>query len=176
MGGTITADKIKQLREMTSVGVIECKKALEEANGSLEKAVEILKKRGVAIAEKKASRTTAQGRIEAYIHMGGKIGVLVELNCETDFVANNEMFKKACKDIAMHIAAMDPKYLSEEDVPEDVLSEVEDKQAFMEENVLLSQPFIKDESKTIKDYITELISKTGENIVLKRFVRFEIGV
>ena len=171
----ITADKIKELRDKTSAGMIDCKKALQEAEGDINKAIEILKKRGVAIAEKKASRATGQGRIEAYIHMGGRIGVLVELDCETDFVANNDVFKQACKDIAMHVAAMAPQYLSEADVPEDVLSSVDDKDAFLKENVLLSQPFIKDESKTIKDYITEVVAKTGENVVLKRFVRFEVG-
>ncbi len=172
----VTSDKIKELRELTSAGVIECKKALEEAEGDIKKAIEVLKKRGVAIAEKKASRATGQGRIEAYIHMGGKIGVLVEIDCETDFVANNDLFKQACKDIAMHIAAMAPEYLSEEDVPKEVLDQVEDKDEFLKEKVLLNQPFIKDESKTIKDYITDLISKTGENAVLKRFVRFEVGL
>ncbi len=172
----ISSDKIKELRELTSAGVMECKRALEEAGGDIKKAIEVLKKRGVAIAEKKASRATGQGRVDAYIHMGGKIGVLIELDCETDFVANNDLFKQACKEIAMHIAAMAPEYLSEEDIPEDVLNEVEDKEEFLKEKVLLNQPFIKDESKTIKDYITELISKTGENIVIKRFVRFEVGL
>ncbi len=172
----ISSDKIKELRELTSAGVMECKRALEEAGGDIKKAIEVLKKRGVAIAEKKASRATGQGRVDAYIHMGGKIGVLIELDCETDFVANNDLFKQACKEIAMHIAAMAPEYLSEEDIPEEVLNEVEDKEEFLKEKVLLNQPFIKDESKTIKDYITELISKTGENIVIKRFVRFEVGL
>ncbi len=171
----ISAEKVKELRDLTSAGVIECKKALQEADGDIKKAIEVLKKRGIAVAEKKASRVTGQGRIEAYIHMGGKIGVLVEIDCETDFVANNELFKQACRDIAMHIAAMSPKYLSEQDVPEDVLSQVEDRDGFLDENVLLRQAFIKDESKTIKDYLTELIAKTGENVVLKRFVRFEVG-
>ncbi len=171
----VTADKIKELRDITSAGVIDCKKALQEAEGDIKKAIELLKKRGIAIAEKKAARATGQGRVEAYIHMGGKIGVLVELDCETDFVANNDVFKQACKDIAMHIAAMAPEYLSEEQVPQDVLDSAEDKDLYLKENVLLFQPFIKDESKTIKDYITELVAKTGENIVLKRFIRFEVG-
>ncbi len=171
----ITADKIKELRDITSAGVIDCKKALQEAEGDIKKAIELLKKRGIAIAEKKAARATGQGRVEAYIHMGGKIGVLVELDCETDFVANNDVFKQACRDIAMHIAAMAPEYLSEEQVPQDVLESAEDKDLYLKENVLLFQPFIKDESKTIKDYITELVAKTGENIVLKRFIRFEVG-
>ncbi len=171
----VSAQDIKKLRDMTSAAVMDCKKALAETDGDINKALELLKKRGIEIAAKKASRATAQGKIGSYIHAGGKIGVLVELNCETDFVANNEMFQEAIKNIAMHIAAMNPKYLKIEDVPEEELKDVDDKDEFAKENCLLFQPFVKDESKTISDYITEVVSKTGENVVLKRFVRFELG-
>jgi len=172
---SISAQDIKKLRDMTSAAVMDCKKALSEANGDINTAVEILKKKGIEIAAKKASRATAQGKIGSYIHAGGKIGVLVELNCETDFVANNDMFNEALKNISMHIAAMNPKYLKIEDVSQDELNGIANKEEFAKENCLLSQPFVKDESKTISEYITEVVSKTGENVVLKRFVRFELG-
>ncbi|BAT72423.1 elongation factor Ts [Thermosulfidibacter takaii ABI70S6] len=195
----ITAQMVKELRERTGAGMMECKKALEEANGDMEKAIEILKKKGVAKAEKKASRETKEGLIGSYIHMGGKIGVLVEVNCETDFVARTDEFQNLVKDIAMQIAAMNPKYVSIEDVPQEVIEKekaiyreqalasgkpehvvdriVEGKlQKFFEEVCLLEQRFIKDDSKKVKDVITEVIAKLGENIKVSKFVRFQIGV
>jgi len=171
----ITVDRIKELRELTSCGVIECKKALEEANGDIEKAKEVLKRRGLEIAAKKEGRTTAEGRIEAYIHPGAQIGVLLEANCETDFVAKMDEFCKFTKDVAMHIAAMNPEYLKEEDIPEDVLKNVEDKESFIKERCLLMQPFIRDPKITIQEYINSLISSIGENISIKRFVRYRVN-
>ncbi len=195
----ITAQMVKELRERTGAGMMECKKALQEANGDIEKAIEILKKKGIAKAEKKASRATKEGLIGSYIHMGGKIGVLVEVNCETDFVARTDEFQALVKDIAMQIAAMNPKYISPEDVPEEVIEKekaiyreqalesgkpehvvdriVEGKmKKFFEEVCLLEQRFIKDDSKKVRDIITEAIAKLGENIKVSRFVRFQIGV
>lgn len=172
---TITADTIKELREMTSCGVMECKKALEEAGGNLEKAKEFLRRRGLEMAAKKGSRTANEGRVEAYIHLGAKIGVLVEINCETDFVAKNEDFCSFSKDIAMHIAAMKPLYIRREDISEDVLSDQKDKEAFCKENCLMEQAFVKDSKLTVQDHLNSLIAKIGENILISRFKRFKVG-
>ncbi len=195
----ITSQMVKELREKTGAGIMDCKKALQEAGGDMEKAIDILKKKGIAKAEKKATRVAKEGLVGAYIHMGGKIGVLVEVNCETDFVARTDEFQQLVKDIAMQIAAMNPKYISREDVPEDVLERekaiyreqaleagkpehvvdriVEGKlNKFFEEVCLLEQNFIKDDSKKVKDLITEAIAKLGENIRVSRFVRFQVGV
>lgn len=168
-------DAIKELRELTSCGVIECKKALEEAQGDMEKAKQILQKRGLEIAAKKGSRLTKEGRVETYVHLGNKIGVIVEVNCETDFVAKNEDFCAFTKDIAMHIAAMAPKYITQEDIPADVLIQQKDQGAFIKENCLLNQPFVKDPKITIQDYLNSLIAKIGENILISRFIRYKIG-
>ena len=171
----ITVDRIKELREMTSCGVIECKKALEEAKGDFQKAKQILQQRGLELAAKKGNRETKEGRVEAYIHAGSKIGVMVEVNCETDFVAKNEAFEKFTKDVAMHIAAMNPKYINRESVDADVLNQASDKEALIKEICLLQQPFIKDPKITIQDYINSLISSTGENISIRRFSRYKVN-
>lgn len=171
----VTVDAIKELREMTSCGVIECKNALEEAGGNMDKAKKILQRRGLELAAKKGGRTAKEGRIESYIHQGAKIGVIVEVNCETDFVAKNEDFGKFTKDIAMHIAATSPKYVKKEDVPEDVLAEEKDPDAFIKEKCLLEQPFVKDPKKTIQDCINGLISSMGENIFISRFIRYKVN-
>jgi len=194
---SITAAMVKQLREKTGAGMMECKKALNEANGDFEKAIEILRKKGISAAEKRAGRAASEGIIGSYIHMD-KIGVLVEVNCETDFVARTDDFRTLVKDIAMHIAAANPRYLSREDVPAEVIEKekeiykeqikgkpehivdkiVEGKlEKFYNENCLLEQIFVKDpeQKKTIKDIVTEAIAKLGENIVVKRFVRFQLG-
>jgi len=171
----ITAEIIKELREMTSCGVMECKNALEESAGDLTKAKEILKKRGLELAAKKGSRSACEGRIEAYIHQGSKIGVIVEVNCETDFVASNEEFVKLSKDIAMQIAATSPSYVKKEDVPEDVLKEQKDPAGFIKEKVLFEQSFVKDSSKTVKECITNLVGSIGENITVSRFVRYRVN-
>lgn len=171
----IPAETIKELREMTSCGVIECKKALEEAGGDLKKAKEILRLRGLEIAAKKGSREAKEGRIEAYIHAGNKIGVLVEINCETDFVAKNEEFAKVCKDIALQIAAANPRYIRAQDVPADVLKVQHDQKIFIKEACLYEQPFVKDPSKTINDLITGLIAAIGENISIGRFTRYKVN-
>ena len=150
----VSIEVIKQLREATSASVSDCKNALDEAKGDLHKASEILKKRGLEIAAKKASRAANQGRIEAYVHMGNKIGVLVEINCETDFVARNEEFIRFAKDVAMQIAASDPKFLKTEDVPSEALKDLSDKEKsdYFKAHCLLQQPFIKDDKLTIQDH------------------------
>ena len=190
-------DAIKKLREKTNAGVVDCKKALREAGGDVEKAVEILRKQGVAMASGKAGRLAKEGRIESYIHLGGKIGVLVEVNCESDFVARNDGFKAFVKDIAMQVAASNPLYVKKEDVPEAARAKeteiikaqapagkpqaaiekmIEGKLAkFYEEACLLEQPFIKDPSLKVKDVLTSMVAKIGENIVIRRFVRYQVG-
>lgn len=173
MGASL--EDIKELREQTSCGVIDCKEALEKAEGDINKAKKFLQKRGLELAAKKGSRSAKEGRIESYTHMGNKIAVLVEVNCETDFVARNEEFCQFSKNIAMHIAALAPKYISEKDVPKDVLAETNDKDIFFKENCLLNQPFVKDAGKTIQVYLNELIAKIGENIVITRFTRYKVG-
>ena len=171
----ITAEQIKQLRESTSCGVIECKKALEEAGGNLDKAKEVLRKRGLELAAKKGSRVANQGRVESYIHAGSKIGVLIELNCETDFVAQNQDFAKLSRDLAMHIAATAPKYIRKEDVPAEVLAKQTHPDAYIKEVCLMEQNFVKDTSKTITDCINALIASIGENIQVGRFIRYKVG-
>jgi elongation factor Ts len=164
----ISTETIKQVREKTGAGVIDCKKALDEAGGNMDRACEILIERGIASAQKKLGRAAEQGLIETYVHGGGKIGVLVEVNCETDFVARNDQFKELAHDIALQIAAMAPAFVSKEDVPPETKCEPVTA-------CLLQQPFIKDPTRTIQDIIAETIAKTGENIKVRRFTRFELG-
>ncbi len=198
----ITMSAVKALREKTGAGMMDCKSALTEAAGNEEQAVEILRKKGIATAGKKAGRTTAEGAVGSYIHMGGKVGVLVEVNCESDFVARGEEFQQLVKDVAMHIAATDPRYLNREEVqaseldkereilleqlkndpknankPEDVLNKIIEGRLnkFYEENVLLDQPFVKDPSRTISELVAEKISSIKENISVRRFTRFKMG-
>jgi elongation factor Ts len=171
----ISAETIKELREMTSCGVIECKKALEASGGDINKAKEFLRQRGLEIAAKKGSREAKEGRIEAYIHAGSKIGVLLEMNCETDFVAKNDDFVKLSRDIAMQIAAARPKYVRKEDVPEDELKAQENAQEYIKEVCLYEQAFIKDPGKTVNDLITGLIASIGENIMVSRFIRYKVN-
>ena len=193
----ITADLVKQLRERTGAGMMECKKALAETAGDLEKAVDALRKAGVAKAEKRADRTASQGRVEAYVH-DSRIGVLIEVNCETDFVARTEDFRILCKDLAMQTAAASPDYVRREEVPAERLAReraiyveqvrnegkpasivdkiVEGKlNKFYSEVCLMEQPFIKDDKKTVGDLVRETSSRTGENVVVRRFVRFRLG-
>lgn len=164
----ITVEQIKDLRERTSAGVIECRNALQEASGDIERACKILQDKGLAKAAKKKDRTTSQGVVEAYIHGNGRIGAMVELNCETDFVAKTDQFRELAHDLALQIAAAKPAYLAPEEVPADLCSK-------MEEVCFMEQPFIRDESKKIKDLILEVAAKTGENIRIRRFARFELG-
>jgi elongation factor Ts len=198
----ITGAAVKALREKTGAGMMECKKALTEAEGNEEQAVEILRKRGMATAGKKAGRVAAEGAVGSYIHMGGKVGVLVEVNCETDFVARTEEFQALVKDIAMHIAAAEPRYVTREEVPADILDKEREitraqiandpKNAnkpeqviekivegrlnkYYEEAVLLDQPFVKDPAKTINELLTDRIAKTGERITVRRFSRYKMG-
>ncbi|MBF7083556.1 translation elongation factor Ts [Desulfallas sp. Bu1-1] len=194
----ITAAMVKELRERTGAGMMDCKKALAATDGNMEKAVDFLREKGLAAAAKKAGRITAEGLVDSYIHAGGKIGVLVEVNCETDFVAKTDEFKSLVRDIAMQIAAARPEYISREEVPEEVVArekEILAAQAanegkpekiiqkmvegrlekFYKEVCLLEQPFIKDNEKTIKQLITEKIATIGENISVRRFARYELG-
>lgn len=189
-------DAIKKLREKTNAGVVDCQKALRESNGDLNKAIEILRKQGVALASKKAGRQVKEGRIESYIHLGGKIGVLVEVGCESDFVARNDDFKNFVKDVAMQVAASNPIYVKKEEVTEDVVkketdiikAQLQGKPAaamekiiqgklakFYEDACLLEQPFIKDTNMKVKDILTSMIAKIGENIIIRRFVRYQVG-
>lgn len=159
---------IKELRERVGAGVMECRNALVEAEGDLDKAADILKERGLAKAAKKADRATSEGLIECYIHIGGHIGALIEMNCETDFVARTDDFKALAHDVAMQVAAMCPQFVNPEDMPQD---RREDPRAVC----LLKQPFIKDASKTVEDVVKEVTAKIGENIRVRRFIRFELG-
>jgi elongation factor Ts len=198
----ITAAAVKALRDKTGAGMMECKNALVEADGNEEKAINILRERGLASAKKREGRIAAEGIVGSYIHMGGKVGVLVELNCETDFVARGEEFQQLVKDIAMHIAATEPRYVSREEIPADVLEKEmeiaraqvrnEPKNAskpanviekiveglmtkFYELTVLADQPFVKDAAKTVGDLVTEKSAKTGERITIRRFTRYKMG-
>lgn len=194
----IKAELVKKLREKSGVGMMECKKALVESKGDMEKAEQILRERGLAEASKKSLRPTREGIIDSYIHTGSKIGILLEVNCETDFVARNQVFKELVHDIALHIAASAPLYVSKEDVPPEVIEKEKDiykKQAlnegkpekvvekiaegklkkFYEENCLLEQPFVRDNDITVGDLVKQHIAKLGENIVIRRFVRYVLG-
>lgn len=163
----VSVDNIKVLRDRTSAGVMDCKRALSEANGDLDKAEAILAKQGIASAAKKSSRATDEGLVESYIHSGGRIGVIVEVNCETDFVARTPDFVELAHNIAMQVAAMDPSHVNSEDVPEG--------EDAPQETILMQQPFIKDPSKSIQDLVNEAIGKLGENIKVRRFARFALG-
>ena len=198
----ITANSVKSLREKTGAGMMECKKALVEAQGNEEQAIEILRKHGLASARKKEGRIAAEGAVGSYIHMGGKVGVLVEVNCETDFVARGEEFQQLVKDIAMHIAATEPRFVSKVEVPSDAINKEREIAAaaarndpknankpdqviekivegriskFYEEAVLLDQPFVKDPAKTVGELVTEKVAKTGEKITIRRFSRYKMG-
>lgn len=171
----IDKKQITELRQRTGVSISECKKALDESAGDVDKALEVLKKKGIDVARKKADRATKEGRIESYIHFSGKIGVLVEVGCETDFVAKNEDFVKFSKDLAMHIAAKSPSYISEEEVPAQDLEVAKDKKAFIQQHCLLEQNFVKDEKITIKDLLENMVSKIGENIAVNRFCYYKVG-
>jgi elongation factor Ts len=198
MAATITADLVKQLRDKTGAGMMECKAALTEANGNMEEAMTLLRKRGLAQAAKRAGRTTAQGTIGSYIHLGGRIGVLVEVNCESDFVARTDDFNNLVKEVAMHIAAADPRWVRREDVPAEAIDkekaiyraqmEKENKPAhvmdkiiegklgaFYSQFVLLDQPSIRDNAVTISQLVAQASAKTGENIQVSRFARFRVG-
>jgi len=194
----ISAEQVKELRERTGAGVMDCKKALSETNGDMEKAVDYLREKGLAAAAKKAGRIASEGIVDAYIHGGGRIGVLVEVNCETDFVAKTKEFKAFVRDIAMQIAASRPEYVRREDVPEEVVNrerEILKAQAlnegkpekivermvegrlnkYFKEICLLEQPYIRDPDKSVQELLNEMIAKIGENISIRRFTRYEMG-
>jgi elongation factor Ts len=202
MSSEISSSAVKTLREKTGAGIMECRNALTEAGGNQDQAIEILRKRGLASAKKKEGRIAAEGAVGSYIHMGGKVGVLVEVNCETDFVARGEEFQQLVKDIAMHIAAAEPRYVSRDQIPPSDLqkeSEIARAQAqadpknankpaqvldkivegrlakFYEESVLLDQPFVKDPAKTVSELVAEKIAKTGERVSIRRFSRYKMG-
>ncbi len=195
---TISATLVKQLREKTGAGMMDCKQALTECDADMEKAVDFLRKKGLATAQKRAGRAMTEGTVQSYIHMGGKLGVLVEVNCETDFVAKNEDFIEFTKNIAMHIAASSPLGIRPEDVPEDIVNRekeiyraqvlemgkpenVADKivegkmNKFFKDNCLLNQPYVRDPELSVEDLLNELIAKIGENITIRRFVRYQTG-
>ena len=192
----ISAQAVADLREKTGAGLLDCKKAQTEANGNVEEAITILRKKGAASAAKKADRATKEGVVESYIHVGGKVGVLIEVNCETDFVARNDDFKALVHDFALHIAAANPLYVTREEVPEASLAQERDIAAaqvagkppaavqkivegklekFFATVCLLDQPFVKQPERSIKEILTEAIAKTGENIVVRRFIRYQLG-
>jgi len=193
----ISIEQVKDLRQQTGAGVLDCRNALEEVDGDLEKAMELLRKRGLAVAAEKAEREASEGLVEAYIHAGGKLGVLLEVNCETDFVARTDDFRELAHDLAMQVAATSPEYLASDDIPADVLERERewhrgqiggDKSEEIIERILegklhkyyqqvclLDQPFIKEEGMTVRDLITSKIAKLGENIKVRRFARFELG-
>jgi elongation factor Ts len=195
----ITSKMVKDLRDKTQAGMMDCKKALEKTEGDMEKAVDLLRQKGLAVAAKRAGRATSEGVIETYIHAGGKLGVMVELGCETDFVAKNDDFREFARDVAMHIAATSPVAISREEVPAEVVAREKDiyvQQAldsgkpeaivekmvsgkiekFLAEIVLLEQKFIKNPDLSIQDILNELVGRIGENISIKKFARFQIGV
>ena len=159
---------VKELRELTGAGILDCKSALEEAGGDFGKAKDILRKKGIALAAKRAERATAEGLVQTYLHHDGRLGALVEINCETDFVARTEDFSKLAQDIALQVAATNPTYLASDDIPQG--TEGDAKQL-----CLLLQPFVRDESMTVADMVRETVRKTGENIRIRRFARFELG-
>ena len=193
----ISAKMVAELRAKTGAGLMDCKKALAEASGNEEQAIDILRKKGIASAAKKADRSASDGLVESYIHMGGKVGVLVELNCETDFVAKTDDFKALVRDIAMHIAATNPICVNREDIPADIVEKEKEIAAsqvdsnkpaniiekivagklekFYQENALMEQPFVKNTDQTIAEMLKEQIAKMGENMVIRRFARFQIG-
>jgi elongation factor Ts len=164
----VSAETVKKLRDLTGAGMLDCKKALEETGGELDKAKEILRQRGIAIAEKKATQETRQGLVEAYIHPDGRLGALVELNCQTDFVARTDGFRALAHELAMQVAATDPQHIAPEELPAG-------SDGNPEELCLLAQPFIRDPGRTIQDLINDTIAKTGENIRVRRFARFHLG-
>lgn len=194
----INASMVKELREKTGVGIMDCKKALAESNGDMEKAIEYLRKKGIATAKKRGGRTTSEGQIQSYIHAGGKIGVLVEINCETDFSGKTEDFTEFARNIAMQIAATNPLSVDRDGVPPDILDKEKDIYAtqakesgkpekviekivegkmkkFFSEACLLEQPYVKNPDITVQDLLNEMIAKTGENVLIRRFSRFQLG-
>lgn len=166
----VSVELIKQLREQCGAGIMECRNALLESEGNIDKALETLKERGILKAEKKAQRVTAQGLVEAYVHPGGRIGALIEVNCETDFVARTDEFKELAHELAMQVAAMAPQYIAADEISG------EDDNVDPQSVCLLQQPYIRDPGKTVRDLIVEVIAKVGENIRVGRFARFELGV
>jgi elongation factor Ts len=195
----VTAEQVKQLRERTGAGMMDCKRALQESDGDVDRAIELLREKGLASVAKRAGREANQGRIDSYIHFNNTVGVLVEVNCETDFVANTDEFAQLVKDVALHIASpASPRWLRREDVPDAVLAEEEHiwrvqaketgkpdqviekivegkRNAYLQDNVLLEQPYVKDDAKTVQQLLDEVGAKVGEKVAVRRFVRYKLG-
>ncbi len=194
----VSAEMVRDLRHRSGAGIMDCKEALKESSGNVDEAIDYLRKKGISKADKKSGREASEGIVSSYIHAGGRIGVLLEINCETDFVARNEVFQNLVKDVAMHIAATSPAYVAPEDIPGDVLEKekeiltaqakesgkpdkiipkiVEGRLAkFYEEQCLIKQKFVKDDKKTVEELVKEKISELGENLILRRFSRYELG-
>ena len=168
----ISTNMIKDLRAQSGAGIMDCRSVLLETKGNVDKALEILKEKGLLKAQKKAGRTTGEGLVEAYIHTGGRIGAMIELNCETDFVTRTDEFKELAHNLAMQVAAMNPQFISEEEIPSEEKSSVEE----AETTCLMQQAYIKDQTMTVQDLLTQVIAKVGENIKVSRFNRFELGI
>jgi len=178
-GRTVSTTLVKQLRDLTGAGVMDCKRALDETGGDIQKASEILRQQGIAKAEKKVGRTARMGLVEAYIHPGGRIGSMVEVNCETDFVARTPDFQALAHDLALQVVAMDPRFVTAEEISDDAreqgIAEFGDEKRFLEASVLMMQPFIKDPKRTMGELVRDAMAKLGENVVVRRAVRYELG-
>ena len=171
----MSLDSIKKLRDLTSLGINDCKKALAESKGDFNKALKILKNKGIQMLAERGSRATLQGSIDSYVHFGGNLAALVEVSCETDFVARTDEFKEFVKDMAMQVAAANPEYIKKEDISKETLAEIKNPDEYVKQYCLLDQTFIKNSKISVRDYLQEVVSQTGENVVLKRFVRFSLG-
>jgi len=171
----VPLESVKELRNLTSASIADCRKILEETSGDIKKAMELIRKRGLEMAAKKQDRLTKEGRIEAYVHLGNKVGVLLEVGCETDFVAKNPDFTQFTRDLAMQIVACNPQYIKSEDVPEQDLEHEKTKEEFFKAHCLMSQVYVKDPSITVRDYLGSIVAKMGENIVVRKFTRYKVG-
>jgi elongation factor Ts len=172
----VSIELVKELRERTGAGIKECKDILEQVDGNINKAIEILRERGIEAAAKKSSREAKEGLVGVYVHYGSRVAGLVELNCETDFVARTDDFVALANELAQHVVALNPRYINVDEVTDEAVAESgQNREKFIEENVLLAQPFVKEPSRTIEEKIKEAIAKLGENIVVRRFVRYEVG-
>lgn len=172
----VTGAMVKELRDRTGAGIKDCKDILTQTGGNIDEAIKLLREKGMKVSEKVADREANEGRVEVYVHSGNRLAALVEVNCETDFVGRNEDFVELCKSLALHVAAMNPRYIRADEVPENVISESGETPAkYAEQYVLMNQPFVRNPSQTIDDLVKETVAKVRENIVIRRFVRYEIG-
>lgn len=172
----VTGAMVKELRERTGAGIKDCKDILTQTGGNMDEAIELLREKGMKVSEKVANREANEGRVEVYVHSGNRLAALVEVNCETDFVGRNDDFIELCKNLALHVAAMNPRYIRADEVPENVIAESGEKPAkYAEQYVLMNQPFVRNPSQTIEDLVKDTVAKVRENIIIRRFVRYEIG-